>query len=1113
MRKFNAVVMGYYGAGNVGDELLCNITSTWLRELGGHVTVTSIDEDYTHPVHADFQTVGLYDLAGLFKAVGEADLLVLGGGGIFHDYWPGLSPQELIRFPSRHIVQFAQNLLIGQQFAVPVVLFAQGLGPLRDDDSRRLVADVYRAAAHISFRDQESKDLMNQIGVDRDCVVAPDPIFSKFFDKIELERQAEDYRIGFVVREWPFSRGWQDKIKAAIDWILEHPHIQLRFINFGGPSDEKIIAELAHGIPENRHEIVQPYLTPLEAHKAFLGLKGVVSMRLHAQILGANLGLPQVVLEYDPKLSSASSILNVPRRARVSLDAPVEAYVSACDQLCFERSRKAFQVPMDHIEATAQASLAHKEFLRDIVTSLDVSPRRQYWSGARFDWLDQWFRQDGVSTPDKPIDALLQLRREKAVLRQQLEKLTAENERLKRQFTSDLEAASHRIGGLEASLRLAQEASAAERSKLLEAEALQKSERETADQLRHTLEQEVATRRELEVLQKSERKIIDQLRGSLEQEIVTRRELEATLKDFDRKQSDAISAERSKLLEAESRQESEREIANQLRHALEQEVATRHELEAAFKEIERKRVVDACALSKSEERRNLLEYQVAALLKSTSWRVMAPLRAASETGRLLARNPRAHVKRIAYLRQLQKQHGLKYSLRWLGQRITYATAPAGGGMASPAASEPLGYAADSRSLLSVPASIVKESSLEISVVSPSPTHQISVGERNVLVMYTDNFLEGGLERVVLDMCLKFRARGHHPVIVAAGVGGLYAAMAQELGIEFVQLNSNEKALEDFLHVYSATAVLSHHCFRYLEQFAKRRVPILEVVHNVYFWLGDNAATKHVIDDRNKFVSRFIAVSDFVKSYSSIAHAIPDDKIQIVCNGLNNEGLVRPPIELLTRRRLATLAQPQLVFVANLSEQKNHRGVIRAMGSILSRFPRANLTVVGSCSEEHHLYAAVKAEVDKLSRRDAVRFVGQIDRSALSRLLAESHVALLPTYYEGFSIASLEYTYFALPLVLSETGASQNLAAKFGHVKICKGVAIRPDELSSTAIVHISEEELDRGSLSIADSVTSILENYSEWLDHAEDAARRFDEYSIDSVVDAYENIIQEVCAC
>lgn len=872
---------------------------------------------------------------------------------------------------------------------------------------------------------------MKQIGVDRDCVVAPDPIFSKFFDKIELERQAEDYRIGFVVREWPFSRGWQDKIKAAIDWILEHPHIRLRFINFGGPSDEKIIAELAHGIPENRHEIVQPYLTPLEAHKAFLGLKGVVSMRLHAQILGANLGLPQVVLEYDPKLSSASSILNVPRRARVSLDAPVEAYVSACDQLCFERSRKAFQVPMDHIEATAQASLAHKEFLRDIVTSLDVSPRRQYWSGARFDWLDQWFRQDGVSTPDKPIDALLQLRREKAVLRQQLEKLTAENERLKRQFTSNLEAASHRIGGLEASLRLAQEASAAERSKLLEAEALQKSERETA---------------------------------------------------------------------------------NQLRHALEQEVATRHELEAAFKEIERKRVVDACALSKSEERRNLLEYQVAALLKSTSWKVMAPLRAASETGRLLARNPRTHVKRIAYLRQLQKQHGLKYSLRWLGQRITYATAPAGWAMASPAVSEPLGYVADSRSLLSVPASIVKESSLEISVVLPSPTHQISVGERNVLVMYTDNFLEGGLERVVLDMCLKFRVRGYHPVIVAAGVGGLYAAMAQELGIEFVQLNSNEKALEDFLHVYPATAVLSHHCFRYLEQFAKRRVPILEVVHNVYFWLGDNAATKHVIDDRNKFVSRFIAVSDFVKSYSSIAHAIPDDKIQIVCNGLNNEGLVRPPIELLTRRRLATLAQPQLVLVADLSEQKNHRGVIRAMGSILSRFPRANLTIVGSCSEEHHLYAAVKVEVDKLSRRDAVRFVGQIDRSALSRLLSESHVALLPTYYEGFSIASLEYTYFALPLVLSETGASQNLAAKFGHVKICKDVAIRPDELSSTAIVHISEG-LDRGSLSIADSVTSILENYSEWLDHAADAARRFDEYSIDSVVDAYENIIQEVCAC
>ncbi|MFD0776148.1 glycosyltransferase family 4 protein, partial [Streptomonospora algeriensis] len=61
-------------------------------------------------------------------------------------------------------------------------------------------------------------------------------------------------------------------------------------------------------------------------------------------------------------------------------------------------------------------------------------------------------------------------------------------------------------------------------------------------------------------------------------------------------------------------------------------------------------------------------------------------------------------------------------------------------------------------------------------------------------------------------------------------------------------------------------------------------------------------------------------------------------------------------------------------------------------------------------------------VDELSLRDRVTFVSGIDDTELGELLARAEVAVVPSYYEGFSLPAVEAMACGTPLVASHAGA-------------------------------------------------------------------------------------------
>jgi polysaccharide pyruvyl transferase WcaK-like protein len=101
------VIGGWYGAANLGDELLLRVIADWVHEAGGTPIAISNAPEHTRATHG-IQSVAHDDLAALVEALGNADLFTFGGGGLLHDYF-GLDRASLSRFPAHNATQFAST--------------------------------------------------------------------------------------------------------------------------------------------------------------------------------------------------------------------------------------------------------------------------------------------------------------------------------------------------------------------------------------------------------------------------------------------------------------------------------------------------------------------------------------------------------------------------------------------------------------------------------------------------------------------------------------------------------------------------------------------------------------------------------------------------------------------------------------------------------------------------------------------------------------------------------------------------------------------------------------------------------------------------------------------
>jgi len=319
-------ISGYYGYSNPGDEAILSVLLSELRsnlskvsDLSDlSVTVVSGTPDETKQTH-QVEAVLWSDPHAIAQAVRESDLVITGGGGIFHDY--GGFPEDGLLTEGNWGLGFHVTAgLLAALFGKPLVIYGVGVGPLFSEAGRRFTRAVCEAASAITVRDQGSRELLEGIGVSPSVVrVTADPAFlfppasSKRTEEILSAEKVPDaaLRIGVCIRHWSHGvqpEKWEAEVAAGLDTFLDHRSGQVVFLPFqqfpGEQEDDLAVAARVWDRMKHRESahILRGNYSPAEKAAVLAACRLVVGMRLHSLIFSITAGVPFVALTYDEKV-------------------------------------------------------------------------------------------------------------------------------------------------------------------------------------------------------------------------------------------------------------------------------------------------------------------------------------------------------------------------------------------------------------------------------------------------------------------------------------------------------------------------------------------------------------------------------------------------------------------------------------------------------------------------------------------------------------------------------------------------------------------------------------------------------------------------------------------
>lgn len=313
------LVSGYYGEGNAGDEAILAgiIKAISEQDPGASFLVLSFcpsDTERRHKVEAI--STSLRRPARLLAAMHSADVLLSGGGSILHEADFDLYGRHFLFRAGklRPIPYFLSIVMMARAVGLPVMWYAQGLGPLHTASARLAVKMAGSASQILTWRDREAAALAYECGIEGPLQrVVPDPAYAlspadptqawEVLGRAGVPAGAPLLMV--CPRPWLRHTSYLDALVAGIAEVAERDALWVVFLAFQDRTDGPLCDELAArpalaGRAAAVRGVEDPGLLASLLSQALVA----VTVRLHAGILAATAGTPTVAVVYDPKVDS-----------------------------------------------------------------------------------------------------------------------------------------------------------------------------------------------------------------------------------------------------------------------------------------------------------------------------------------------------------------------------------------------------------------------------------------------------------------------------------------------------------------------------------------------------------------------------------------------------------------------------------------------------------------------------------------------------------------------------------------------------------------------------------------------------------------------------------------
>lgn len=319
------VISGYYGFANAGDEAMLAAMIEAFTDLEPNISITVIsgnpeDTRRRHGVKAIYRL----NYPKILSSLAHCDLLISGGGSLLQDVTS-----------DRSIYYYLSIVMLAKKLGKPVMLYAQGVGPVRKALAKAAMRYLGNKVDLITVRDEGSCEELKYLGVNQppvfitaDPVLAMHPVDKQIGRAILRRYQVEGVRpvVGISVREWKDWGHYKQVLARTCDYLVKTLQARVVFLPMQWPDDYYTAQKVAGRMNEQATLLKEEYTTT-EMLSLVGNLDLLIGIRLHALIFAAVMQVPLLGISYDPKIDRFLETMGVKQAGSlqsVTFDSMVE---------------------------------------------------------------------------------------------------------------------------------------------------------------------------------------------------------------------------------------------------------------------------------------------------------------------------------------------------------------------------------------------------------------------------------------------------------------------------------------------------------------------------------------------------------------------------------------------------------------------------------------------------------------------------------------------------------------------------------------------------------------------------------------------------------------------
>ena len=372
---------------------------------------------------------------------------------------------------------------------------------------------------------------------------------------------------------------------------------------------------------------------------------------------------------------------------------------------------------------------------------------------------------------------------------------------------------------------------------------------------------------------------------------------------------------------------------------------------------------------------------------------------------------------------------------------------------------------------------------------------------------------GGLASHLSDLLPELVKEGIEVHLVTQGLDGskeyemekgvhIYRVSSVDVGAnDFLSwvLQFNFKLLEKAIEVINYQHIDLIHSHDWLVNFAAQtlkhsyKLPLVTTIHatEVGRNQGLHNEQQHSINEiewKSTYEAwRVICCSQYMKDEVCSHFSLPNDKVEIINNGVKEENFDSNPPESF-RDNYARPEEQIVYFIGRLVREKGVHVLINAAQEVLAHNHNVKFIISGEGPAQMWL----EDQARSLGIREKVLFTGYADKKLRNNLYQIADVAAFPSLYEPFGIVSLEAMVTKTPVVVSDVGGFSEIVEHN-----LNGLKVYPGDSASLAhnLLRVLSEQNLAANL-IANAYQEVKTEYN-WQTIAK------------KTIDIYQSVLQE----